>query len=101
MRKALTALAAAATITAATLATSTSADAWRWRGGWRGPAFFGGLAAGALIGGVLTAPYYGYGYPPSYAYYGGPYYYGGYYNGGYSTGYAYTGYNYGYGNAYA
>lgn len=39
-----------------------------WRRGWGGGAFVGGLAAGALIGGALAAPYY-YG-PP------GPYYYG-------------------------
>jgi hypothetical protein len=106
MRKTLTALVAAATLAAATLATSTSADAqWRWRGGWRGPAFWGGIAAGALIGTALAAPYYGnygyYGYPRSYAYgypttsysyYGWPYTYGGYAYAGYSgyTGYADT-----------
>src|SRR4029453_10269471 len=39
---------------------------WSWRGGWGVGA---GVAAGALIGGALAAPYY-YG-----GYYGGPYYY--------------------------
>jgi BA14K-like protein len=40
---------------------------WRGRGwGWGGGAFVGGLAAGALIGGAIAAPYY----------YGSPYYYG-------------------------
>jgi hypothetical protein len=56
MRKTLTALAAAATIAVAAVATSTDADARRgW--GWRGPAFFGGLAAGAFIAGTLARPY--------------------------------------------
>jgi len=44
--------------------------------GWRGPALLGGLAAGAIIGGAMAAPYYGYG-----PYYGGPYYGGPYYPG--------------------
>src|SRR3984893_8791230 len=65
-----------------------------WRGGWGGVGL--GLAAGAIIGGGLAAPYYGgygyygdpydYGYSP--AYYGdyyAPNYYG--YEGGYSGGY--------------
>jgi BA14K-like protein len=40
---------------------------YRRRGwGWGGGAFVGGLAAGALIGGAVAAPYY----------YGSPYYYG-------------------------
>jgi hypothetical protein len=42
----------------------------RWYGrrgwGWGGGAFVGGLAAGAIIGGAIAAPYY----------YGSPYYYG-------------------------
>src|SRR5262249_27785209 len=43
----------------------------QWRGrGW-GWGLGGGLAAGAIIGGALAAPYY-YGS----GYYGGPYYYG-------------------------
>jgi hypothetical protein len=72
MRKTLTAL-TAATLAIAAVATTTTADA---RGGWRGPAIFGGLIAGALIGGALAAPYYGYGpgYGPGYYGYGpGPY----------------------------
>ena len=68
MRKILTALVAASAIGAATLATSGSAEA-RW--GWWGPgAVFGGLAAGAIVGGALAAPYY---YP--YGYYRYPAYY--------------------------
>src|SRR5271170_3427518 len=46
---------------------------WRHGGwGWRGPAVVGGLAAGAIIGGALAAPYYAGG-----PYYGGPGPYGG------------------------
>src|SRR5262245_50406913 len=49
---------------------------WGWGGrgwgrGW-GWGLGGGLAAGAIIGGALAAPYYYGG-----GYYGGPYYYGG------------------------
>jgi hypothetical protein len=51
----------------------------RW--GCRGGYFFGGLAAGALVGGALAAPYY---YGPGPYYYGGPYGYPGYY--GYGPG---------------
>ncbi|HET7384670.1 MAG TPA: BA14K family protein [Pseudolabrys sp.] len=49
-----------------------------WRGGgWGWGGVGAGLAAGAIIGGVLAAPYY-YGGGPYYAYGGGPYYaYGG------------------------
>ena len=65
MRKALTALAAAATFAAAAIAVPATADA-RW--GWRGGAFFGGLAAAAIIGGALSRPYYGYGYGYNYGY---------------------------------
>ncbi len=64
MRKTLTALAAAATIAVAALATTTTAEARWWRGG-PGP-FFGGLAAGAIIGGALAPRYYG--YPGYYGY---------------------------------
>jgi hypothetical protein len=39
-----------------------------WHGGW-GPGVVGGLAAGAIIGGALAAPYaYGYGYDGCYQY---------------------------------
>jgi len=70
MRKTLTALAAVAAIGAATLAAPQQAEARFFRGA----PFFGGLAAGAIIGGALAAPYYGYGYGPYYGgYYGGPY----------------------------
>lgn len=72
MKKIVTALVAAATIAVAAMATSGSADARPWGRGWGwGPGpFIGGLAAGAIIGGALAAPYY---YP--YGYYG-PYPYG-------------------------
>jgi hypothetical protein len=73
MRKALTAMAMAATVAASTLAMPSAAEARWW--GWGGPAFFGGLAAGALIGGALLSPYY-YAPRPYYAY--GPYPYGPY-----------------------
>jgi hypothetical protein len=82
----------ATTLVAATVPLSTSADA-AWRGGWGWGGFGVGLAAGALIGGALAAPYYGgyYAYDPGYngyyapAYYAyapGPAYSGGYWGGG-------------------
>jgi hypothetical protein len=71
MNKTLTALAVATTFAVAAVATPTTADARWW--GWRGGAFVGGLAAGALIGSAYARPYYGYG-----SYYGG-------YNGHYSN----------------
>jgi hypothetical protein len=88
MRKAVTAVAAAATLAAATLATPSSADARR---GWWGPAIIGGIAAGAIVGSALASPYgyYGGHYAPApvyydyytpapayYSYYGAPGYYG-------------------------
>jgi len=75
MTKTLTALAAAATLAVAAVAVPQQAQA-RWGRHWGGGAVLGGLAAGALIGGALSAPYYGYGYGPYYGYYGGPYAYG-------------------------
>ncbi len=73
MRKILTALVAAASLAAAAVATSSTAEA-RWGRGWGwGPGpVIGGLAAGAIIGSALAAPYY---YPYPYGYYG-PYPYG-------------------------
>jgi hypothetical protein len=85
MKRTLTALLAAGAVAAAAIAAPTAAEARWWGGGWRGPAIFGGLAAGAIIGGALAAPYaypYPYGYyggysgagyyaPPPYPYYGG------------------------------
>jgi hypothetical protein len=78
-------------IAAATPSLSSSAEAapWGWRGGWHGGWHGGGwggfglgLAAAALIGGALAAPYYDY-----------PYY-------GYAPGYyGYPSYSYGYGPA--
>ncbi len=118
MRKMLTVLSAATALTlVAAMAVPQAAEA-RYRH-WGG-AVLGGLAAGAIIGGLAAqGGYYGYyGYAPGYAYgpgYGyGPRYYGppvyayepppvyvvprGYYaaprSGGY-TGYSHGGYNYG------
>ena len=62
MRKAVTALAVAGTIAAATVANLSTADARR---GWWGPAVIGGIAAGAIIGSAFARPYYGYGYAPA------------------------------------
>lgn len=74
-----------------------------WRGGWGWGGVSLGLAAGALAGTALTAPYYGYGYGPYYGYsYGYPAY--GYSYGypayGYSYRYPAYGYGYGYGPSY-
>ena len=81
---------------------------WGWRGGWgwgRGWGWAGvgaGLAAGALIGGALAAPYYYGGYYGGPDYYASPYYAEPYYavdqgyytepvGGGYYSGGAYYG----------
>ena len=79
-----------------------------WRGGW---GWGGGLAAGAIVGGLLAAPYYYGGYSPYYysgyaPYYGGGYGYGPYYGGsGYyvdrGSYYDDGGYAGGYGGGYA
>ena len=66
MKKAVLALATAATIGVAALVTPSPAQAWR--GGW-GPGLAGGLIAGAVIGGIASSAY---GYGPGYGYYGGP-----------------------------
>jgi hypothetical protein len=73
MRKILTALITATSISAATLATSSTADA-RW-GRWGPGPVIGGLAAGAIIGSAIAAashhhPYY-VAYSP-FPYYGPP-----------------------------
>jgi hypothetical protein len=78
---------------------------WR-RWGWGGSGV--GLAAGAIFGAALSAPYYGYGYP-AYSYgYGYPAYSYGYSYPGYgygypaySYGYSYPAYSYGYAPAYS
>jgi BA14K-like protein len=44
----------------------------QWRRGWGWGAVGAGIVAGAIIGGALSAPYYGYG--PGPYYYGDPYY---------------------------
>ncbi len=93
MKKAVLALATAATIGITALAAPSPAEArwrgggWGWGGGW-GPGLAGGLLAGALIGGIASSAY---AYGPGYGYYGGPAY--GYY-GGYAPAY------YGYAPAY-
>jgi hypothetical protein len=94
MRKAALIVATAATLAVAAVGTPAPAEA---RGGF-GPGLFGGLVAGALIGGLASNAY---GYGPGYGYYGGygPGYYGGYapaYYGGYAPAY----YGYGYRPAY-
>ena len=112
MRKIVTALIAAACIAGTAMASSNTAQA-RWGGGggwhggpgfggWRGGPGFGGgwhggggwypglgiaagVAAGAILGGVLASPYgyggyypYGYGVTPGYGYGGAAFYgYGG------------------------
>src|SRR5580704_3926300 len=94
MKKAVLALATAATIGVTALVTPSPAQAWR--GGW-GPGLAGGLIAGAVIGGIASSAY---AYGPGYGYYGGPGY--GYY-GGYApaySGYALAYYNGGYAPAY-
>ena len=75
MRKILTALAAAASLSAATLAMPNTADARWYRGwGWGPGPVIGALAAGALIASAVAPPppYY---YPVAtyspYPYYGG------------------------------
>lgn len=69
MRKALTALAVAATFALATIAAPQSAEA---RNGRNAAAIFGGLAAGALIGAAIAnGPYY-YGPRRHYRRYYGP-----------------------------
>ena len=87
MKKAVLALATAATIGVTALAAPSPAHAWRG-GGW-GPGLAGGLIAGALIGGIASSAY---AYGPGYGYYGGPGYgdYGGYapaHYGGYRSSY--------------
>jgi hypothetical protein len=73
---------------------ATTEAVW-WGGwGWWGPA--AGFAAGAIIGGALTAPYYyhypyySYGYGPGYYAYGYPYYGGHYYPPAAAPGYGYA-----------
>jgi hypothetical protein len=71
MRKILTTLVASAVIGATALSMSSPANAGF---GWGWPFFWGGVAAGAVVGGVLAAPYYYRPYP--YYYYGPGYSYG-------------------------
>src|SRR5260221_5088963 len=82
MKKAVLMVATPATLAVAAVGPPAPAEA---RGGF-GPGLFGGLVAGALIGGLASNAY---GYGPGYGYYGGygPGYYGGYapaYYGGYA-----------------
>jgi hypothetical protein len=91
MKKAVLALATAATIGVTALVASSPAHAWR--GGW-GPGLAGGLVAGAVIGGIASSAY---AYGPGYGYYGGPGYgYAPAYYGGYAPAY----YDYGYAPPY-
>src|SRR5712672_1439563 len=108
MKKAVLALATAATIGFTALAAPSPAEA-RWRGGF-GPGLAAGLIGAAVIGGIASSAYaygpgYGYydGYAPGYYGYGGGYapaYYGGYYAPRYSGGYAPAYYGGGYGSYY-
>ena len=78
----------AALMTAAVPMLTSPAHAWGLGWGWRGGGWgwgLGGLAAGALVGAALTAPYWGYGGGYGYGY---P---------SYGYGYGYPGYRYGYG----
>jgi hypothetical protein len=110
-----TALSAALMTAAVPMLTSPAhAWGWGWRGGWGWG--LGGLAAGALVGAALTAPWWGYsstgyGYPAygyGYGYpgYGSGYGYGGYGGYGYAptygygSGYGYPAYGYGTGSGY-
>ena len=68
MKKAVFALATAATIAVAASAVPSPAEAG-WRGGGWGPGLAGGLIAGAVIGGIASNAY---AYGPGYGYYGGP-----------------------------
>src|ERR1700704_5253702 len=96
MKKAVLALATAATVGFTALAAPSPAEA-RWRGGF-GPGLAAGLIGAAVIGGLASSAYAygpGYGYYDGYdgydGYYGGyaPAYYGGYpgYYGGYTSSY--------------
>jgi hypothetical protein len=95
-------------VAAAVPALSVPAEAawWGHHGGWHGGWGHGGwgwggvglgLAAGALVGAALTAPYYGYGYGYGYPAYGYGYGYPAYAYDDYD--YGYPGYGYGYGYA--
>jgi hypothetical protein len=86
MKKCVTLIVAAVTMAATIFALPATADAGR---GWWAPAVIGGIAAGAIVGSALAAPYpYGY-YAPAplyydyytpaptyYSFYGPPRYYG-------------------------
>ena len=84
MLKTLTGVALAGVLAVGAVTTTTQQAEAHWRGGGAVAAgVVGGLAAGAIIGGALAYPRYGYGYygAPAYygygpAYYGGPVYYG-------------------------
>lgn len=72
MKKTLIAIAAAATVTLATVAAPQPAEARHGRNG----ALIGGLAVGALLGAAVASGPYGYGYGPGPYYASGPAYYG-------------------------
>lgn len=75
MKKTALVLATVGALGISAVAAPSPAEA-RWRGGGFGPALAGGLIAGAVIGGITSAAYGGWG--PGYGYYGYPAYYGGY-----------------------
>ena len=92
MLKTLTGVALAGVLAVGAVTTTTQQAEAHWRGGGAVAAgVVGGLAAGAIIGGALAYPRYGYGYG---GYYGGGPAYGyapAYYGGGYYGGPAYYG----------
>jgi len=81
----------------ATVFSTSSAEAQRRGGAWRGGGWRGGWGPGyyGYYGGYYPGYPYGYYYPYSYPVY--PYYDNGYYNGAYYNGGYYTGYGYPYG----
>jgi hypothetical protein len=76
MKKAFLAVAAAATLTVASLGATAPASAQHWHHGGGGAGLAAGLIGGAIIGGAIASsqPYGYYGGP---AYVSGPRYYGG------------------------
>ena len=83
-----------ALLAAAAVSSLPSSANAQWRGGWGWRGLGVGLAAGAIVGSALAAPYYAYGYATPYYNYG----YAPAYNYSYAPGYAYAP---GYSSAYA
>src|ERR1700741_1277003 len=91
-----TASLAPALLTATAVSSLSTPASAQWRDGW---GLGVGIAAGAIIGTALAAPYYSYGYAPGYSYIYPPGYI---YQPPYIAGYAYApGYRYGYSPGYS